>query len=738
MANSNIINENTDVIVKNENAVLKKNDMFVFDEPIKSVHANKLLAKIHYEKASLFFKDDGYYLSLIPYNYSSRIEGELPNIKTKNFILPSKYNTESVLLEKSNYFDIKHIRTLPSLADFDKYLKDSVTRFAIENNTSLPKTLFSSSETQTPVDFPKNNTFEPNNNFTKTVYESINNSLKHANTNFNRIYSILNESIEYNGKPPKLIFKTAKEQIYNIILNGPERNNMQKLFSDNWKRLSFDSMNPIIENWIKYNKNTCITSRFYENKGTIFELNNFFVQVLNDEKEPVIRFLHKDKDMTLEKYYKLNDEGRSFYAAINNQFVTVSDTSYFISTVTEGVKNGKVLFDTGLNEYHGNGKINISENELYQLVKLLSRLEKQNFDFKEKKYFGISDTPFLEYLLNKNDTQFVNSNTFLENGVGRDFKTNQKIYAEDLIKDGRKILDQFELRQEVEGSQNLLSGKWKEISQYKYDTALKSSSHFKHQDNGFFSSYPHYGDLRYFYQKYNDKYYMSLQRLCYDRDYIMDSLVSASSRIEPLEKKFDYYKNYLQEYSPKYYESFSRNGKIPSLDDISYEMLKSAGFTVTKITKTGLDGIDGKEYEDKRYSYDIRNQTSEKSSRNKYDQFACKYINEFSLNENTSLNSMKKLLDNFSFKGDTLSLAKNLMENKKDKYKNYETLENILHNGSSQFPVSSPPLQSISSYCAANNINIDSYITKPDRKEIVNLDNINTDAYENNIKRSRI
>jgi len=583
----------------------------------------------------------------------------------------------------------------------------------IENVTKIYNEESNISKIKNLKPFPKNNNYSPKDEFTKKIYENLDLSIKYSNSDYLKLYDILSRSFEYHDKHPNIIKKKVNEQIYNNLINSPFYKDTLNIYNKNNIKLSFNTLNPILENYLKYNKYICLTSPFYKHNTTVFELNDYFIQYVDKKAglkswtydEPGIKFLWKDKDMTMEKYSKLNAEGKSFYAIINNQFVCSTDKSYSLDTVLGDIKNGKVLFETGVNT-DPYSKSKISDNEMYQAVMLINKLKNNNFDFNKYNYFGISNEPYQEYVLSKNK-EYINFINILHNGEGKDVDTNKPIYSHELEKNGYTLLNSFDYFKERDGCLNSHAGKWKEISEYKYNSVLNSSKHYKYQNEGFFNAYPYYGDLREYYQKHNERYFTSLQRLSYDRDYITKTLESSISRMIPLKAKIAELSTYLYEHNKIYYNSFIEKGKIENLTSLHYDMLKSAGFDVTKINKYCKMDVDGTEKEHNTYSYDIRNQKSEASSHLKYDRFIINYLDEYLNKKNVSSQDIDTLLKKMSFSGDTKSLSEYLITN--NKYSNYETLNNLFNKNSCKYAVVTPTLNNISTFAVSNNINMDKY-----------------------------
>ena len=70
-----------------------------------------------------------------------------------------------------------------------------------------------------------------------------------------------------------------------------------------------------------------------------------------------------------------------------------------------------------------------------------------------------------------------------------------------------------------------LIGKWKEITEEEYDDALNVLPPVAWCEGGFFISERYTSNISDFYQKYNGKYYTSLQRWSTKRENIIKSLL---------------------------------------------------------------------------------------------------------------------------------------------------------------------------------------------------------------------
>lgn len=69
-----------------------------------------------------------------------------------------------------------------------------------------------------------------------------------------------------------------------------------------------------------------------------------------------------------------------------------------------------------------------------------------------------------------------------------------------------------------------ISGDWKEITEEQYEDALNILPPLKWYDGGFFCSEAFSGTLHSFYQRWDKKYYTSLQSIYKDRNAIIKSL----------------------------------------------------------------------------------------------------------------------------------------------------------------------------------------------------------------------
>lgn len=112
--------------------------------------------------------------------------------------------------------------------------------------------------------------------------------------------------------------------------------------------------------------------------------------------------------------------------------------------------------------------------------------------------------------------------TFLTNGV---CPITKKTKAE-FIAEGCTVVgddDYFSFLEEWEN--NHLIGKWKEITEEEYDDALNVLPPVAWCDGGFFISERYTSNISDFYQKYDGKYYTSLQRWSTKRENIIKSLL---------------------------------------------------------------------------------------------------------------------------------------------------------------------------------------------------------------------
>lgn len=112
--------------------------------------------------------------------------------------------------------------------------------------------------------------------------------------------------------------------------------------------------------------------------------------------------------------------------------------------------------------------------------------------------------------------------TFLFNGV---CPATKKTRAE-FIDEGYTVLsddDYFSFLEDWE-NKNLI-GKWKEITEEEYNDALNVLPPVAWYDGGFFISERYTSNISDFYQKYNGKYYTSLQRWSTKREDIIKSLL---------------------------------------------------------------------------------------------------------------------------------------------------------------------------------------------------------------------
>lgn len=132
----------------------------------------------------------------------------------------------------------------------------------------------------------------------------------------------------------------------------------------------------------------------------------------------------------------------------------------------------------------------------------------------------------MEWVFDKKNFTGI-AKTFLFNGI---CPITKKTRAE-FIADGYTVLsddDYFSFLEEWE-NKNFI-GKWKEITEEEYNDALNVLPPVAWYDGGFFISERYTSNISDFYQKYNGKYYTSLQRWSTKRENIIKSLLEFISK----------------------------------------------------------------------------------------------------------------------------------------------------------------------------------------------------------------
>ena len=113
----------------------------------------------------------------------------------------------------------------------------------------------------------------------------------------------------------------------------------------------------------------------------------------------------------------------------------------------------------------------------------------------------------------------------LINGI--DSYTNKTV--DDYINQCFTILNEIEFDALLEEYKDSICGKWCEISEEFYEQQLCVLPPMKYHNGGFYVSEAETGDVYAFYQRLDNKYYASLQRLSSRRDDILLSLKNAIS-----------------------------------------------------------------------------------------------------------------------------------------------------------------------------------------------------------------
>lgn len=120
----------------------------------------------------------------------------------------------------------------------------------------------------------------------------------------------------------------------------------------------------------------------------------------------------------------------------------------------------------------------------------------------------------------------------------KNFKGNAKTYLindacpytgkteAEYIEEGYSILNDKELNELINAFINNRCGHWQEISEELFNDMLEVLPPVAWYDGGFFVSERDYGDSAAFYQKFNGKFYTSLQRMSTPRNSIISSLES--------------------------------------------------------------------------------------------------------------------------------------------------------------------------------------------------------------------
>jgi len=95
---------------------------------------------------------------------------------------------------------------------------------------------------------------------------------------------------------------------------------------------------------------------------------------------------------------------------------------------------------------------------------------------------------------------------------------------EDYIKEGYTVLPESEFDALVAENERNQCNDWKEITEEEYERALNILPPKKWHDGGFYIGECYSGSLYGFYQKFNGKYYTSLQSIYTKREEILENL----------------------------------------------------------------------------------------------------------------------------------------------------------------------------------------------------------------------
>lgn len=104
--------------------------------------------------------------------------------------------------------------------------------------------------------------------------------------------------------------------------------------------------------------------------------------------------------------------------------------------------------------------------------------------------------------------------------------------AADYEKDGYAIMTEDEFRALDKAFEDSLCNDWKEITEEQFEDALNVLPPIKWERGGFYIGEPTRGSLYGFYQRWQGKYYTSLQSVYTDREQIIDSLTKWISEQE--------------------------------------------------------------------------------------------------------------------------------------------------------------------------------------------------------------
>ena len=95
----------------------------------------------------------------------------------------------------------------------------------------------------------------------------------------------------------------------------------------------------------------------------------------------------------------------------------------------------------------------------------------------------------------------------------------------DFIAEGFDVIDESEYEKRNAEYENSLCNQWKEITEDEYENALNVLPPEKWRDGGFFSSEHYTGSITAFYQRFNGKFYTSLQSTYTPRAVILENLM---------------------------------------------------------------------------------------------------------------------------------------------------------------------------------------------------------------------
>ena len=96
--------------------------------------------------------------------------------------------------------------------------------------------------------------------------------------------------------------------------------------------------------------------------------------------------------------------------------------------------------------------------------------------------------------------------------------------ADEYIAEGYTVMTDDEYNKFYQEYERSLCNDWSEVTEEKYWDALEVLPPKKWYDGGFYMGECYMGTLYSFYQKWNGKYYTSLQSICKPRNEILDNL----------------------------------------------------------------------------------------------------------------------------------------------------------------------------------------------------------------------